>query len=94
MSELTYNEDRHSVDDEGVYNIATPVDLIQANFHNSTRQANINQRRPPSQNNTQLPPDAWSQLCKCIARALQGTLTPRRGVPRGGGVQGPYRGRN
>ena len=36
--------------------------MIQNNFHNSTRQANVNQRRPPVPNNNRLPPDAWSQL--------------------------------
>ena len=35
-----------------------------------------------------------TKTCKCIARTLQGTLAPHRGVPNEGGVQGSYRGRN
>ena len=36
--------------------------MIQTNFHNSTRQANVDQRRPSTPNNTRLPSDVWSQL--------------------------------
>ena len=42
MYELEYDEDQHCTDDKDVYDIAIPVDLIQDNFYNSTRQANVN----------------------------------------------------
>ena len=46
-----------------VCDITIPVNLIQANFHNSTRQAHISQRIfPPSQNSTRIPSDAWSKM--------------------------------
>ena len=60
----TFDDDQHLDPDEAIYDIATPVDMIQTNFHDSIRQANVNQRRPPSQNNTRIPPDAWSKLSK------------------------------
>ena len=42
MSKIIYGEDEYTTDDEDTYDIATPVDLIQANLHNSTSHANIN----------------------------------------------------
>ena len=62
MSEITQDDEEHYADAEEGYDIDTTVDVIQNNFHNSTRQANVNQRRPPVPNNTRLPPDAWSYL--------------------------------
>ena len=62
MSEITQDEEEHYTDAEEGYDITTSVDMIQTNLHNLTRQANVNQRRPPATNNTRLPPDAWSQL--------------------------------
>ncbi len=63
MSEITQDDEEHYADAEEGYDIATPVDTIQTNFHSSARQANITHRQPPAPpNNTWLPPDAWSQL--------------------------------
>ena len=60
ISEITHNEEQHYTDAEEEYDIDTPVDLIQTNCYNLTRQANINQRRLPIPNNTRLPSDVWS----------------------------------
>ena len=57
---MMYEE--HYADAEEGYDIDTSVDMIQNNFHNSTRQANSNQRRHPTPNNTRLPSDTRSQL--------------------------------
>jgi hypothetical protein len=63
MSEITQDGEEHYTDAEEGYDIATPVDTIQTNYHSSARQANVTQRQPPApNNNTRLPPDAWSQL--------------------------------
>ena len=63
MSEITQDKEDIYADADEVYDITTPVDLIQTNFHDSTRQAHVNQRKfPTTQNNTRLPTDAWSKL--------------------------------
>ena len=62
MSEITHDDEEHYADTEEGYDTDTTVDMIQNNFHNSTRQANVNQRRHLVPNNTRLPSDAWSQL--------------------------------
>jgi hypothetical protein len=61
-SEITQYDEEHYADAEEGYDIATPVDTIQTNYHSSSRQAHVTQRQPPvlPQNNTRLPPDAWS----------------------------------
>ena len=59
MYKIIYNEDEYPTDNEDTYNIATPVDLIQANLHNSTSHANNNSKRPPTKNNTRLSSDAY-----------------------------------
>ena len=37
MSEITQDEEDHYVDAEEGYDIATPVDTIQTNYHNSAK---------------------------------------------------------
>ena len=59
---MTFDDDQHLDYDEAIYGITTPVNIIQTNFHDSIQHANINQRQPPSQHNTRIPPDVWSQL--------------------------------
>ena len=65
MSEIIQDDDGHFADTEEGYDIDTPIDMIQTNFHHSTRQVNANQRRtptrPPTPDNTMLPSDVWSQ---------------------------------
>ena len=62
MSEQTNEHEQHLPDEINVYDITTIVDLIQAYFHYSTRQVNINQRNfLTPQNNTRLPIDTWSK---------------------------------
>ena len=58
--EITQDDEEHYADAEEGYDIDTPVEMIQTNFHNSTRQANVNQRRPPAHNKTRIPSNAWS----------------------------------
>ena len=55
MSKQTNEHEQHLPDEINAYDIATIVDLIQSNFHYSTRQVNINQRNfLTPQNNTRL----------------------------------------
>jgi hypothetical protein len=62
MSEIIQDDGEHYTDAEEEYDIDTTVEMIQANFHNSTRQTNVNQRRHNVPNSTRLPSEAWSQL--------------------------------
>ena len=62
MSEIIQDDEEHYTDAEEEYDIDTPVEMIQANFHNSNRQTNVNQRRHSVTNSTGLPSEAWSQL--------------------------------
>ena len=98
MSEITQDDEEHYADAEEGYDIATPVDTIQTNYHSSVRQANITQRQPHAPpNNTRLPPDAWSQLSqddrlmwmklsretKALILGLKTPSVPPRRVPHG-----------
>ena len=66
MSEVTPDDEEKCADAEEGYDSDTLIDMVQTNFHNSTRQANVDQRRTCTQsfvpNNTRLPSDTWSQL--------------------------------
>ena len=44
MSEIPQDEEHHYTDAEEGSGIDTPVDMLYTNFHNSTRQTNVNQR--------------------------------------------------
>ena len=58
MSEQAHEDEQPLSEEENTYDITTSVDLIQTNFHDSTRQDYVSQRIcPPSQNNTRLPPN-------------------------------------
>ena len=39
---MTLYDDQPIDYDEAIYNITTPVDIIQTNFHDSVRHANVN----------------------------------------------------
>ena len=54
QAELVYDDDQHQDNDETIYDITTPVEMIQTNCYDSIRQVNVNQRRAPSQNNTRI----------------------------------------
>ena len=58
MSEIKQDDEEHYAHAEEGYGIDTPSNMIQTNFHNSTRQDNVNQRKSPAHNNTRLPSDA------------------------------------
>ena len=66
MSEITHDDEEQYADAEEGYAYDTLIDMIQTNFHNSTRQANVNQRvfpvQPPAPNNTRLPSDVCSYI--------------------------------
>ena len=55
MYEQTYEDEQPPSEDENIYDIATPVDLVQTNFHYSTRQDCV--KFPTPQNNNRPPTD-------------------------------------